>query len=761
MPVRALILIVLCAVCATAPGADLVPATTDATNGAAKDILAAHCFSCHGSQRTKGGVNFETLVTRTLNGANLKIWRKASSLVKQEEMPSEETEHPLNAADRAKLIAWLDQLRYDGPPDPGRVTLRRLNRREYGNTIKDLLGVEIPVADMLPRDDIGDGFDTSADVLALPPALFDKYADAARLAVESAIEVGQVATIVIPDQVTVTVMVAGAPLKAPIAEGVLTLDQGGECQVSLYAPTAGRYRIKADLGGIQGGKEPVRVQVLIDGQAEKDQNVTAPKPRTSSLGSIELSQGMHRLSLIFINPETVETPKGTIKRSLLLGDITMEGPPARRPGTAHQALIGDGPGRDGDPRATARVVLANFLPRAWRRPVSAEEIDRLLAIFDQALALGETWAGALRHPLQAALLSPNFLYRVEHDKPADGITTLSNFEIASRLSYFLWSSMPDAALFTAATAGELTKPAGRAAQVRRMLKDSRSRALVDGFASQWLTLGNLETFQPDPAQYRGFDDRLRESMLMEPLEYFATMLAEDRDLTELIVSDWTILDPRLAAHYGLSLTGSIRQKVTLTGKDRGGVLTMAAILTVTSNPDHTSPSRRGKFVLEQILNDPPPPPPPTAGGLPKPDAGHPTTARERLEQHRNRAECVSCHKRLDPLGFAFEGFDVIGRTRDRDEGRPVDTSGVLPGGQKIRGPEDLKKILVTTHKTDFLRCFTGKMMTYAIGRGVDYRDEDRIDAIVADLEKNGQRMTALLLAVVESPQFLQRSARNP
>jgi len=761
MSVRSLTLILLLAVGTTAHGADLIPATpaTGATSIAGKDILAANCFSCHGSQRTKGGINFETMVARGLNGANLKVWRKASSLVKQEEMPPEDADHPLNAADREKLVTWLDQLRYDGPVDPGRVTLRRLNRREYGNTMKDLLGVEIPVNDLLPRDDIGDGFDTSADVLALPPALFDKYADAARLAVESAVEVGQVATVVTPEQVTVTV--AGAPLKAPIADGVLTLDQGGECQISLYAPTAGRYRIKADLGGIQGGKEPVRVQVLIDGQAEKDQNVTATKPRTASLGSIELSQGMHRLSLIFLNPETVETPKGPITRSLLLGDITMDGPPARRPGTAHQALIGDGPGRDGDPRATAREVLAKFLPRAWRRPVSAEEIDRLLAIYDQALALGETWSGALRHPLQAALLSPHFLYRVEQDKPVDGITTLSNYEVASRLSYFLWSSMPDAPLFAAAAAGELSKPSGRAAQVRRMLKDSRSRALVDGFAGQWLTLGNLENFEPDPTQVRGFDNRLRESMLMEPLEYFATILHEDRDLTELITSDWTILDPRLAAHYGISFTGSSRQKVTLTDKDRGGVLTMAAILSVTSNPDHTSPSRRGKFVLEQILNDPPPPPPPTAGGLPKVDAGRPTTARERLEQHRNRAECVSCHKRIDPLGFAFEGFDIVGRTRDRDEGRPVDTSGVLPGGQKIRGPEDLKKILATTHKTEFLRCFTGKMMTYAIGRGVDYRDEAHIDTIVTDLEENGQRMTTLLLAVVESPQFLQRSARTP
>lgn len=736
--------------------ADLVPTARDDIH----QLLATHCFACHGSVRPKGGINLEALHGRGLAAETLRTWRSAGSLVKQELMPPEETEHPLSDIDRERLVRWIDALRYDGPPDPGRVTLRRLNRREYAHTIRDLLGVELPVADLLPRDEIGNGFDTSADVLALPPALFDKYVEAALLAVESAIEVGAIATTITADRFTVTA--AGETLKPTLADGVLTLTQGGECSTIIYAPIAGRYRLRVNLGGVQAGREPVRVQVMLDGQPLKDQRVASPKPRTTSLGSVDLEAGQHRLSLIFLNPERVDGPKGVVDRSLLLGELLLEGPPARRPSPPHLALMGDDPAQDADPRVEARAVLARFLPRAWRRPVEPSEIDRLMPLFDQALALGETWSGALRHPLQAALMSPHFLFRIERDRPTDGITTLNGHELANRLSYFLWSSMPDDALFAAAAKGDLATPEGRAVQVRRMLADAKSRALVEGFASQWLTLGNLDDFEPDPGQFRGFDARLRESMLMEPLEFFATIMAEDRDVAEFVASDWTVLDPRLAAHYDIPFTGSTRQKVSTVGTGRGGVLTMAAVLAVTSNADHTNPPRRGKFVLEQMLDDPPPPPPPTAGGLPPAEKGaQRVTVRQRLEAHRTNPECASCHKRLDPLGFAFEGYDLVGRARDADGGQPIDTSGILPGGEQIRGPEDLKRVLTTTRRGDFLRCLAGKMLTYAISRGLDHRDEARIDAIATELDANGRRFSTLILAVVESPQFLQRSARMP
>lgn len=735
---------------------DLVPVD----HGDIRGLLATHCFACHGSERTKGGVNLEALYGRGLAAETLRTWRSAGGLVKQELMPPEEAEHPLNDADRERLARWIDSLRYDGPPDPGRVTLRRLNRREYANTIRDLLGVELPIAEMLPRDEIGNGFDTSADVLSLPPALFDKYAEAARAAIDAAVEVGPVATTIPVERFTLTI--AGETTAPTVADGVLTLAQGGECGVIIYAPSAGRYRLRVDLGGIQAGREPVRIQVLIDGQPLKEQRVTAPKARTVSLGSVDLEAGQHRLSVVFLNPERIEGPNGAVDRSLLLGGVLLEGPPARRPGPLHIALVGEGPAKDADPRVEARAVLARFLPRAWRRPVADADIDRLLPLFDQALALGETWSGALRHPMQAALLSPYFLYRIEHDRPENGITTLNGTEVANRLSYFLWASMPDEALFAAAAKGDLGTSAGRAAQVRRMLADPKARALVEGFASQWLTLGNLDDFEPDPGQFRGFDARLRESMLMEPLEFFATVMAEDRDVSEFIASDWTVLDPRLAAHYGIPFTGSTRTKVSTAGTGRGGVLTMAAVLAVTSNADHTNPPRRGKFVLEQILDDPPPPPPPTAGGLPPVEGGaQRVTVRQRLEAHRANPECASCHKRLDPLGFAFEGYDIVGRVRDRDGGQPIDTAGVLPGGERIRGPEDLKRVLTTTRRLDFLRCLTGKLMTYAISRGLDHRDEARVDTIVRELEADGRRFSTLVLAIVESPQFLQRSARTP
>jgi len=398
--------------------------------------------------------------------------------------------------------------------------------------------------------------------------------------------------------------------------------------------------------------------------------------------------------------------------------------------------------------------------RAFRRPSTAAEVDRLLKLVELSLAEGDNFNTALGVALQAVLVSPHFLFRVELDatpNQADSVRTLSDFEFATRLSYFLWSSMPDDELMGLARSGKLRKGDELEKQVVRMLADPKAQALVENFAGQWLQLRNLRTIAPDKGQYPAFDDALRAAMQTESEMFFAAVMRENRSVLEFLDSDYTFINERLARHYGISgIQGNQFRKVTLEPGQRGGVLGHASVLTVTSNPTRTSPVKRGKWVLENLLGTPPPPPPaevPPLDEKPSEIAGG--TLRERMEQHRAKADCAICHNRMDPLGFGLENYDGIGGWRAKDGPFDIDASGTLPNGQSFSGPAELKRVLLA-RQDDFVRCLAEKMLTYGLGRGVEYSDKCTVADVANAMREHDYKFSNMILAIVESDAFQKR-----
>ena len=414
-------------------------------------------------------------------------------------------------------------------------------------------------------------------------------------------------------------------------------------------------------------------------------------------------------------------------------------------------------------RATAaRKNLEHFTARAFRRPAEKTEIDSLMKLFEQASRRGETFEGAVKFALKAALVSPNFLFRIERERTGTEPYRIGAYELASRLSYFLWSSMPDEELFKLAAQGRLRDRAVLDAQVKRMLLDPKARAFADNFAGQWLRVRDLRvTAQPDPNRFRGFTPALREAMYEEPIEFFHAMVRHDRSLLELLDADYTFVNEELAKHYGMTnIAGAEFRRVDLTDRNRGGVLGMGAVLTLTSYPQRTSPVLRGKWVLEELLGTPPPPPPPDAGGLPADEAPrNGLTFRQRLEQHRQKPQCTGCHSRMDPLGFGLENFDAIGRWRDKIGSEPVDASGVMSTGEKFSGPAELKALLLE-RKDEFARNVTERMLAYALGRGVEFYDMPTIKRVSNVLAKSDYRVSVLVTEIANSFPFQDRRPAN-
>jgi hypothetical protein len=405
-------------------------------------------------------------------------------------------------------------------------------------------------------------------------------------------------------------------------------------------------------------------------------------------------------------------------------------------------------------------VLTKFATRAYRRPVKTEEISRLLKLFDVATKQGEPFIQAIRLPMKAVLVSPHFLYRIEEDpKKPDDVRTLNDFEFATRLSYFLWSTMPDEELFRHAQVGDLRKPDVLESQVKRMLKDPKAKALSANFAGQWLQLRNLTTIAPDKGYYPGWDEGLRSAMGREAESYFEYVVQTDRSILDFLDSDYTFVNERLAKHYGINnVTGAQFRKVSLTDNRRGGVVTMASTLTVTSNPTRTSPVKRGKWILENVLGTPPPPPAPDVPELP-PTGQLKGTLRQQMEQHRSNPSCATCHSKLDPLGFGLENFDGIGGWRTQDNKLAIDSSGVLPEGEEFSGPAELKKVLLG--KADLFRhCFAEKLLTFSLGRGLEYYDKCALDEITARSKAAHDTFSALVLAIVKSDPFQKRKGKR-
>ncbi len=735
------------------------PAPSFSTDG--QPFLARHCTHCHGGAEPEAGLALDRVADEAGVLHAFRTWDEVRGHVHDRSMPPEDEPAP-TPDERARFLAWLDATlaRADrtAPPDPGRVTLRRLNRSEYRRTIVDLLGVDAPEAATFPPDDVGYGFDTIGDVLSLPPLTFERYVDAAEAIALRALPVED------PAHPAVR-RVEGADLPAPRHGG--TTRRGGrmlatndELAVEFRAPRAGTYVVRVGAWGQQAGSEPARLRITAGAGAvqEFDVHETQRAPGTFELQA-ELPAGACRVRAAFVNDyyEPQAADPAQRDRNLAIESIELTGPldahpPALPPPVARMLAAGDG-AADEDARRTA--VLRALADRTFRRPATDGEVARL-ATLAATVQRGEQapFERGVQAALVAVLVSPHFLFRAEpHPHPDDPawVRDLDDVALASRLSYFLWSSMPDDRLLALARAGRLH--AELAAEAERLLDDPRADALADDFGSQWLETRRLATATPDPVRFPEFDDALRASMQRESRAFLRAVLRERRSARELLDADWTFVDERLARLYGIpGVHGDELVRVPLAGTQRGGVLGQAAVLTVTSYPTRTSPVKRGKWLLGQILGAPTPPPPPGVGDLD--DSAHADTGlplRTRLERHRTEPTCAVCHARMDPLGFALEPFDAIGRYRTHDDGVPIDASAELPDGRRFDGPAELRRTLLADDA--FVRHLTAELLTYALGRAPLPSDDDVVRGIVEGARPGGMRLRDLVLGVATSEPF--------
>jgi hypothetical protein len=660
-----------------------------------------------------------------------------------------------------------------GPRDPGRVAIHRLNKNEYNNTIRDLVGVDFQPGKDFPADDTGYGFDNIADVLSMSPLLVEKYLAAAEQVMEKAI---------VTDSTykpkTRKFETAGLDATGSNTGGDLLTN--GEVYGTYDFPATGDYEMRLRAGQDKFGDEDAKMVLKLDDKELHTFEVSAPR-RAAKAYKFRLEHveaGKHKFAAEYTNNRVDNNNPDKSKRgdrNLYVEAIEIEGPYNAGPAPvseAHKRLFFVTPGPNLSEPAAAREILNRFASEAFRRPASSDEVEALMRVYRAGLSDGGKYMDAVKVALEAVLVSPQFLYRMEADPSIDGMSLeqvrnapahpITDYELASRLSYFLWSSMPDDELMKLAGEQKLHTGYVLDQQIKRMLADPKSKALVVNFVGQWLEIRNLDYYRPDPGKFPQYDSALRNAMRREAEMFFENMVKEDRSVLELLEADYTFVNARLAKHYGMTgVSGDEFRKVSLSemgdaGKHRGGVLTMGGVLTVTAMPTRTSPVKRGKFVLEQILGTPPPPPPPDVPALPnKPRDVASGSVRQRFEKHRADPTCASCHMRMDPLGFAMENFDALGAWRDKDAGFPVDPSGKLPDGTPLDGPDGVKKALLA-RKELFIRCLAEKMLTYALGRGTEYYDACTVRDISKDVQKNDCRMSAMIGAIVKSDAFLKR-----
>ena len=727
-------------------------------------LLREYCFGCHGDGKKKGGLALDVYKDKASILSARPVWEKVLHNLTAHVMPPENKSQP-SQTERELIAHWIQSevLQCDcNHPDPGRVTLRRLNRVEYNNTIRDLLGVNFRPADDFPADDVGYGFDNIGDVLSLPPILIEKYMAAAEKILDKAV-ITDFSTGPRTNRFPAIALAGTAPGDAN-SQGMRALMREGDVHLSLEFPRAGEYIFRVRAYGEQAGPEPARMAFLLDDKEFKRFDVTAEEPAPEIYEAhLRLTAGTRKLGAFYLNnyndPKAPDRKKRD--RNLIIDYIEIVIPATSGPidlPESHERIFICQPTPE-TKRDSARKILEHFSRRAYRRPVAAEEINRLVPLVEMAENEKESFEKGIKLALQAVLVSPHFLFRgelqPEPNNPAF-VHPVNEYALASRLSYFLWSSMPDEELFAEAERGTLRK--NLEPQVKRMLKNDKARALVENFAGQWLQIRNLNSVTPAKDAFPGFDEDLRRAMQRETELFFQTIIREDRSVLEFLDADYTFLNARLARHYGIGgVTGEGFERVSLKRRQRGGLLTQASILTITSNPTRTSPVKRGKWVLENILGTPPPPPPPDVPELKEgKDAAVTGTLRQRMEQHRANALCASCHARMDPIGFGLENFDGIGAWREKDGSFDIDPAGQLVSGESFRGPADLKAILIRRKKEAFVRCLSEKMLTYALGRGLEYYDGCALDQISRGLAKNRYRFSSLVLEVVKSTPFQNR-----
>lgn len=732
-----------------------------------KPLIDRHCTSCHGEKKPKSGLSFDAFQNESDVRRNWRTWLNVAQRLEAGDMPPEEKPQP-SAAERRLILDWLarDMFPVDPDrPDPGRVTIRRLNRSEYNNTIRDLLGVDFRPADDFPADDLGYGFDNIGDALTVSPLLLEKYIAAAEQALDRAIVSGGPSW-----------PARKFPADAMKAEGggesrgdALVLFSTGEAVVRPEIAKEGEYRIRVSAFAQQAGNEPARMTLKLDGRDVQTFDVKAEENAPEKYEfKTKLTAGPRRIAAAFVNdfydPQN-RNPRRR-DRNLFIESIVLEGPldtPPPAPQETHRRIFTVMPDATHTTNDCLHAILAGFTRRAYRRPAATDEVNALAGFAQRTLAEGATFEAAVQAALTAVLVSPHFLYRGEFAKPADrsrGVQEIDEFSLASRLSYFLWSSMPDEELFRLAETGKLR--ANLDAQAGRMIKDRKAQAFVENFPGQWLQTRNLEIMTPDKALYPGFDEELRAAMRRETELFFADILGNDRSVIDFVGADYTFVNERLAQFYGIAgVTGPDFRRVSAAQARRGGVLTQASILTLTSNPTRTSPVKRGKWVMENIMNTPPSPPPANVPPFQEKSAAEAEASlRDRMTEHRSDPVCSSCHVQMDAIGFAFEHFDGVGRWREKDGRFAIDDSCELNNGDQFDGAAGLKELMAGKRSDQFVRCLTEKLLTYALGRGMEYYDMPTVERIARASAKQNHRFSALIREVVKSSPFQTRRAES-
>jgi mono/diheme cytochrome c family protein len=784
----------------------------------ARDLVGGYCVTCHNARVKTAGLSLDGLDAANVSNAT-ETWEKVAAKLRSRSMPPAGIRRPDHAAYDAAadfLERELDRAA-EARPKPGRpADWHRLNRTEYANAIRDLFGLEIDAAAMLPPDTQAHGFDNNGDALAMEPALLDRYLTAA----------ARIARTVVGDPTLAPAVERYTAMKGNANEQNwlwqterlgedFPLGSRGGIAVRHYFPVDGEYDIRIRLGRtyadvIRGLQVPSEIQVRLDGvkagaftiggpgfSAESqdaddalrirvavpagDHQVVATVVRTT--GSKAEGLGPDRIPIWNRDGDVPSFPLG-ISALLVGGPYNATAPkdsPTRRrvfvcrpsndrDAQAPPSTEAPARSRERSPQSTASedrcaaTILSELVRRAYRRPATAEDVETLLAFYRQGRAERDFDTG-IRAALERLLVSPDFLFRIETDPagtPPDAAYRLSGVEIASRLSFFLWSSIPDDELLDLAITGQLLTPGTLDRQVRRMLADPRARkALVENFFGQWLQTRNVWLLTPDTNQrFPWFDDNLRAAFVREIELFLDDQLKADRSVLDLLGADYTFLNEQLARHYGIrGVYGSHFRRVTLTDQNRWGLLGKASVLAVTSYSNRTSPTTRGKWLLENVLAAPVPPPPPDVNtNLEEADSKSPASVREMLERHRANPTCASCHARMDPLGFSLENFDAIGQWRTTDGQAPINAAGVLLDGTKVEGPASLRRALVAQQEL-FVRAVVGKLMTYALGRELMYYDAPAVRAISRRAAADNYSWSSTIAAVVASTPFQLRSAR--
>ena len=762
-------------VLAAAPCARAADASLNSINPL-NAFLNQNCIACHSQKLKTANVVLEGMDFSNVS-ANAPVLEKVLRKVRTGEMPPAPLPHPPAAASAAftrGLEEALDRAAAANP-DPGRPAIHRLNRAEYSNTIRDLLALDIQPGALLPVDDSGYGFDNVADVLSISPMLLERYMSVARKV--SRLAVGDLGMKPVTEDFPFPRYATGQRRNERVSDD-LPFDSSGGMSLAHYFPVDAEYIIKVKMSGdagkvhelrlpIKAGLRTVGVTFLRDSTKPEipeppSNRRGAPPPLPPRVLPAELDVRLDGARLQLIEVRGVNSGLPGLDKLTIAGPYNTTGR-GDTPSRARVFICRPAAPREELP--CAKTILSNLARRAFRRPVTDADVTPLLAFYRRGREEGDFDQG-IEKALRAMLVSPDFLFRAERDPSGSApgsVYRISDLELASRLSFFLWSTIPDEELLSLAGKGRLKDSAVLGAQVRRMLDDPKSQALVSNFAGQWLALRNLAVVRPDPDAFPEFDESLRRSFRKETELFFNSVLRDDRSVLELLDANYTFLNDRLAEHYGLpKMYGPQFRKVALTDPNRGGLLGQGSILTVTSYPDRTSVVQRGKWILETLLGTPPPPPPPNIPELkPHGQDGRKLTMREQMEQHRSNAICASCHARMDPLGFALENYDGVGHWRAQDAGRDIDASGRLPDGTQFVGPVGLKKTLVESHGDEFINTLTEKLLIYALGRGLEYYDKPAVRSITREAARDNYRMSALVTAIVNSTPFQMRRTREP